>query len=483
MHMKRTTRIEASADCTARNGASRRRRSVQEAGSTPRRDPAPTGADSDRSHHPGAEDSHPSAPGPNTGEATLTRVVRLEIADCEPRAARGQLEDLARRLQQAANALVWHWLDFHRQAGTAERLHALHAWYRAGKPAGQRPPPAGPACPPELQRAWYYLLRDQFGDLHQRPRDLLLNWLAGTLREQDSPQRAKKRWQCVLLGQERPAAFLQPLPIRVDAINSRLEQDGRSLALVTRLARLGGKSEPVKLRLLSPRNNDSRSTAEYRAQWQLAAEVAAGQRKLLGSQLAQHGGKWFLMLTVQSAAELAAVEPQFAAVLRPGRRDPWRLRANLAGRVVRGGFGRTKHRGERQSLLEAVGELRERILLQRARLEGINAQLPAPRKFTGSRGAWNRACTNINRETAARVAAVICAERIGRVTLIAGNGASLLETAGKQEDIPDTTSFPFHQFFRFLKEILEPRGVTVKVRASLRSAKRRQTERRQAVAR
>lgn len=415
----------------------------------------------------GADQDAGSAP-PEVSSTTITRVVRLEVSEISD-ADRQSLNRAMRLLAWCGNRMTEDWVAHHRRTGTDVRLAAMNAWYAGGK-HGARPLAIGAACPPELQKTWYHLLKDVAPELHQRPRDLLLNWFASTISSQDSPKVNRKRWHEVLLCRERAWFFEQELPVRLDGKNASIEQDGRHLYLSVRVMR---GAEPIRLGILSPRNNDSHSTAAYREQWRPAHEVADGTRRLFGSQIIRQGRKFFLMLTVKSDIASQPADKSRTAVLRTGKRFPWRLR--YASRTR--GFGHKPLRGEKTSLTDRVSHLRQQVAAQRARATVVADNVPSRRDARqfgrGLRGRWNRCCTAINRVLARQIGDAVVADKIGKLTLCFGDGRGLLDSAGRNDGEYDPTSFPYHQFARFIREIVEPQGVNVVVRPSLRSHKRR----------
>lgn len=405
---------------------------------------------------------------------TTPRIVRLELEWTDREEDWARLAEIAEQLRRAANRMSRAFVDYHEAAGTVARLRAYDAWLRGGK-VGDAPPAAGAACPPALQKRWYHLLAE-YDTIHERPRALLLSWIASTISSQDSPKSNCKRWRQVLLDQERPWYFHEPLPIRFDGRNAHLREEDGTLWLVARVIRPAlGQSTPLRLRVRSSRENGTARQADLLAKWLSLQTLAVEDRHLAGGQIYHERGRWFAAFTIDRELERIEGDAKKVLFLRPGRHDPWRIRC--AG--VSGGFGRGVRRGDQLPLHEEVALARQDILLRRASRRGVAdfatlRPTRVRRRLEGSlRGKWNRVCTLLNRRVVREIVGAVEKHNIGRVVVLPGRRTCWLETAGKQEDLPDTTSFPLHQFTRFLRESLVPRGVSVESRASLRSVKRR----------
>lgn len=407
----------------------------------------------------------------NQSSLAQPKIARLEMY---PLADSDELLDWVERdCGRAVQAMHDLWLTRHLRRGTP-------ALYRAHEPTG--------ACVPlDWNRDLAEAGKNAAPSLNRHMVDFLLQWWRGTLTKKESASKHRKAWCAILTGDEAAPQF-QRLPPRINAAFASLAMNEQGkLILSAKLAYAQGNGgrllvhrwelRPAK----EPTSRRARKSAQKARRWanyQLALQVAAGERHLATSQIVRKVRKpirddddeeeredkcpWrrvktYLMLTVEGAEPPVKPSTNKTAVVRPGATMPLEL---WVGGKLAGSWGE------------------EFVPLLAAKRQALLAARPAKtRKHDLALRHYRNLCDTICQTLSRRVVDAICAARCGAITLDDGVDAeSILVRAGVAKD--DVAKFPLEALRKLVKQKLARRGLSVADERKTRSGKARIANRR-----
>jgi len=409
------------------------------------------------------------------------RVLRFEVYTIQGdhRAVRRRWHDLADQCQQAVN-LIWEtWLVWHvlQKSAPAIRdyLDRLARWRKSKN--GVKPKLAVVAMPAELRRLCYHHLADEFPTLHQRPRDLLLNDVAGKIRTRKAAKGNLSGWMAILLHNEGVPSTTHPPPVPFDKNNAHLYFDAASgnFAMRIRIDRQAtdGKhatSTVDDFQLLTRRKGIARHAGTLR-------RIVDGELAFKGSKLLWHAKnkKWFALICYAKPKQMAGeLDPEHVAVLRPARYRPWTLRLPGGREIKIGGDG------------QYVAGKRKAVLLQRwGRQEGYRHAGSANKGHGRNRAltplfrlslAWKEFVKNANHHTSEHVVKICREHGAGRLVYCQPHGpkrdARFLTTAGKIPDRRDSSGWDWHQVGAMLSYKCADVGVQLTIPGASRNRPR-----------
>lgn len=393
-----------------------------------------------------------------------TRTIKMEIVELD-REHFAKLRELSRVMRELHNFVWRQWESWHTQQGSAERVRALiaadKAWREADKKdRGTRPKWDVKPWPNEFGKLVYHATCRRFPQVNSRVIVLAMQKIRQTVCTKNSSSKGGlKWWVAIMLDLDGRATHLRPMPIPLDKANAailpgdkrgRVELEFR----VDRIEREGKKNGASTLMRCKLKSGGKR--AGYA---QPAHEMAAGKRKLAGSQLFfdARKGKLFVALTYEAEARTADVDPAKVAIIRPGRNNCWLLRIDGYTRRL---YGRGHH----------VAHKRKSLLMQRWGRQGSYRHAP-PRKGRGTdralqplfqlSNAWNAFTRRMNDEATAGLLQMASDLGCGRILLFTGDSSRLLARAGKVEGREDSTGWPWYQFAAILNQKANRVGVDV----------------------
>jgi hypothetical protein len=360
------------------------------------------------------------------------RVIRFKVDRVLLDGADGEaaVKRLMRDYGWAAARMHRHWLLWHEQAGTPEKIHR-----------GEK---TGPAFPASLKAELYRVGTRAAPHINPTSIQWLNQWLMRTVNEQTSAKHNRKKWCAIVHGDEDASAF-DRLPLRVYDTFARIElaDDGRHW-LSAKLVKNGeGRYRSLRLRLVKPHAGDGTGATDFRAKREFLRAIERGENKMPCSQIVLVKGQLYFALTIDRPVEAVQIDPQKTLFLRPSRHAAWRARYN--GQSVLIGADR----------LMDLGRARQKHKASRRR-----------------RSRWRDYCTTLNHQLSCEIAKSAAGHGVGRVVVYDGTNRSAVVRCGSDGERARTV-FPLQQFRVFLRQKLTPLGVEVIERSSLRSIKRR----------
>lgn len=382
---------------------------------------------------------------------------------------RRRWRELSVVVQRLYNDWHAHWLRLHLEQGNEVKVRqymtANQAWHEGDK-ATRGPKPKCPVkcLDKHISNALYHKLRELHPQLHTRVCVLAMNKIAQRMGTVKGSNSAYPRWMLILAGLGEYPASSRPLPIPFDKANVKLlapEEPGKPWRMEMRIE-LAEKGKSI-VETFALRVGGRKKRQIEQALW----KMAAGEWKYAGSDL-KHTDRdgWTAMICCQMpAAPKLDLDAERVAVLRPGRHRPVWLRVPGA----RLHLGRTA---------KDVAHVRRSLSVQRAVKAEAYRWASSARKGHGKGRAmawrqkltnrWKRLVKRYNEQTAA--AAVRAAIRNGCGTLVyvqpteARRLSCRLATAGKIEDVRESTLWDWYQLRSLLERECEQQGIECVIR-------------------
>lgn len=386
------------------------------------------------------------------------RVLRFEIYRVEAddvKSVRQRWHGLADQCQRITNFIWRQWLVWHTQNNSPAKirkyLDGLAKWREnkdaKGKP-GEKPKLELQTVSNDLSNALYAGIAGEFKDVNARVQVLLLNSVKKKIKERKAAKGNLSGWMAILLDRESVPSSTRPQPIPFDAKNVKLvppadSKDNWRLRLrIDRLDqgdKMATSNEDV-VQLLTKR----RGIAGHE---KILQRIALGEHKFCGSSLYfdRQKRKWFALVCYDKQGEVEQMNPEKAAVLRPGLKRPWMLR-----------YGRTFWRGGHGRHVAAV---RHQLLTQRwGRQDGYRFAGSANKGHGRERALqpifrlskrWKDFVKTCNHQLTANIVRECVEQGIGTLYYFqpteAKRDTRFLATAGKVASRHDSTGWDWHQ--------------------------------------
>lgn len=392
------------------------------------------------------------------GKSKITNPV-IEYLELEP-PTKEQVELLrytSSQLKRVANRCVRLFLDYHERVGTAEKL--------------RRNQPLGCPVPPDLAKDFYHGATRLCPDVSGATVLAVANWLAQTIKQQDSPRSNGKRCWQVLRYEESHWSFSYDLPIRLWTGNSKIIRHDGGIAIAVRLDRIvvpGKQLADSTLTILPLRKPKlSKATAGHRLAYLAACEIADGKRHYAQSQLVLERGKWMLRMTVngKAPADASHRDANKVLVVRPGR---------LSALYVRGAGG--LRGGYAEEALDRLAAVRAKLDHQRASIRKHLGTLPA-HHAEHLATKWRNHATTVSQQVVTRLVKAVAGTDYGKVLWLDGNNrTAALALACRDGERDRRELFPFERMRKFAERKFAELGIEVVTRGNFRSVKRRKAE-------
>lgn len=366
------------------------------------------------------------------------------------------------RCKQLTNFVWQRWLVWHFQRGSAAAirayLDALAQWRLADKSSrGDKPKLTVNAITSELSNEMYHACRTEFPDLNCRTLVLLLNIIAGRIKNRKAAKGVLSGWMAILLGHESLPSSTRPVPIPFDKQNSKVWRSGKDIKVEVRCERdeTTGKSTRSEFALVT-----EGKVARYA---EPIHQVAAGVAQLKGCSIKYDSfrRKWFALIAYEPpAVEKAKVNPDKSMIVRAGRLRPWLVRVDGRSFGV-GGDGRSVAYHRHRILVSRWGRQENyRWTATSTKGHGRERALAGYFKLTQS---WNHFAKTFNQQVAFKLAQIAAEKGCGTIKLFVRAERRFLETAGKVAGRRDSTAWPWYQFEKLLRDVCHPLGIKVEV--------------------
>lgn len=401
-------------------------------------------------------------------------VEAIRVAKFEVDSVQGEWAETTKRwhatsdqCKQAVN-LIWQtWLCWHVTNGSAGKLREwLNKRAEVGKKEAGKCPVE--AIPKSLSKAIYKAMTTELPNLHTRVVVLIQNTIQNDLKKHKASKGSLPGWSAVLLCHQSIPSSTRPIPVPFDKANATIvtpeNHDGDwNVQLKTWRIPVEGKrfrksvEDSVKLRTRG---------RKVRGEFAKLKRIASGEYDFRGSNLLydRKKKKWFLHLCYRMPVRPRKdLDKNTVAYLVPGRDVPFRLWLldEKGKRFYRMPGGRGRH----------IPVIRKRTILHRLnRSQGY--------RFVGSnikghgreRGMswkdiltrkWRNCCKLTNYIIVSDIIKECEFRGIGSLAFCKPSdwGKRYLSTAGKLEDIRDSSSWEWFQFESILKRKCQEAGV------------------------
>ena len=387
------------------------------------------------------------------------RVIYVQVGTVEAE-RRKVWRDLATECMRATN-MVWRlWEQWHCTHGSAAKIKAaLDAYKATGKRTKN-----GVACLDKvLSNQTYRALAAAFPSLGSRTRVLLQNLVQNRIKKHPGTT-ALAGWQSILLDYDGRPTTRKSAPIPFDSASASIHRDGKGLVLKLRIDRndvpgnKNGKSTVDVVPLLV-----GREKREYVAP---LFEIADGNGKFAGSNLVWLASKrmWKVAIAYDAPSKVVAdLDKDKTLVVRPGKKRPWRMRANGRSLPLGGRWSHVAHKRKRL-LTSRFGRMENyRWANRNAKGHGRERGIA---DFTKLTQEWRCFCKSNNQQLANKIIETAVAMKCGKVFYVQWTdeaGQRYLSEEG-QTGRRNATAWPWYDVGTLLKNKAAVRGIEVVVR-------------------
>lgn len=390
---------------------------------------------------------------PKKEKVGAVRVCRFEVfkvAGDDWRETYQRWHHLSGRCKQIVNFIWEQWLVWHVQNRSADKVRSFleqHAAWKKAADGTAKPKMDVSAWPKELDKIIYSGL-SEFSDVNVRVQSLLQNVTKQKVNSRKAANGSLPGWEAILLRNESVPSSTRPQPIPYDSHNASLptkREDG-NWWMSLRIDRVACPGKPAKSHL-----DEVQLRVKSRGgQQALLERIASGEYAFKGSSLvySKQNRKWFVLVCYQQpAGECHDLDGNRVAILRPGRKSPWRLRI-LGKRSFRvGGEG------------AYIGHQRNRLLTHRWSRQENYRQAGSANKGHGRERAlapierlshwWKDFTKTANHTVTKQVIDICLREGIGTLVYVQPAGRNrdtrFLSTAGKVPNRHDSTGWDWFQ--------------------------------------
>jgi hypothetical protein len=370
------------------------------------------------------------------------------------------LSDSCREL---ANCAWQTWLVAHIAKGTAAKIRECLAAAKAWRDSGQQGPKpkfdGGFAVDADTSKKVYRACCDTVPSLTPASVSAFLQIFTQRIGKRKASNGSLPGWWAILLCRESLPSSTRSQPIPLRAAELSLAVNDGKWTLTAKASRAGfGKVITDSFPIIA-------GTWQTRSVTAILERIASGEHKLCGSSLVYSPArnKWFAKIGYQLRDKPAESKGTGVAVLRAGKRVPWKLRIGRS--MTRGGRGDyvtwnrkqlLTNRWSRQSNYRHAGSANKGHGRDRALL---------PIEKLSSR--WKDFVRTANQQLAKSIVDE-CAQRgVGTLVYIQPSGGNrFLETAGKIPGRRDSTGWDWYQVRTCLANKCEECGLTLVVRKS-----------------
>lgn len=336
------------------------------------------------------------------------------------------------------NRLWQIWLVHHSTRGSAGKLRrhfeAHKKWTidkEGEKPAWPCNALEAPLTTTADPQSFYRILSEEFPQVHVRTRGLLRNAWESSLRKRKAASGSLPGWVAILFGLESLPSMTRPQPIPFDKENARLEKIDGKYWLEVRIQRLApsGKSVVERCELMA----NKRKCRNVRA---IMEQILSGEVAWKGSFIhyEQRCRKWFAILSYERPEKTRPeLNREKVLYVRPGRRSPWRLRAD--GSFPYGGNGaHVEH--ARRAILRERAQRKEHYRWAGSNQKG-HGRKRADSVWTKLSSRWRDFTKRYNNEVTRRIVLYAIKNGYGRIVYLqpkdATRGSRYLSIAGNSD--------------------------------------------------